>query len=103
MEENGDTHDEAFDNATRDVISLGNHLAEQSEDEYVWDIADGLLAGAIQYWLYTRLPCDEPWCEDCENLNTSEKRLKELLRFSEELARESDYFHCPNDKDAGRA
>src|SRR5690606_40334826 len=40
----------------------------------LWDIADGLLAGAIQYWLYTRQPCADPACQDCAPLATAEMR-----------------------------
>jgi len=40
-----------FDAAFTDAVDLGNKLADRDREADVWDIADGLLAGAIQYWL----------------------------------------------------
>ncbi|ROR34954.1 hypothetical protein [Inmirania thermothiophila] len=94
---------DAYDEAAREAVELGNRLAEADQDADLWDIADGLLAGAIQYWLYARQPCGDPRCEDCAPVSTGERRLQELLRLTEELARESEYFHSPNDLDVGRA
>ena len=41
-----------FDDAFGKTVELGNKLAEKHDNADLWDIADGLLAGAIQYWLY---------------------------------------------------
>ena len=61
MEELADTFDSAFTNA----VDLGNRLAGSDKEADLWDIADGLLAGAVQYWLYARQPCGDTRCEDC--------------------------------------
>lgn len=98
-----DIHDKVYNEAAGDVIDLANRMADKNSEEFVWDIADGLLAGVVQFWLYTRLPCDDPRCPDCETLNTAEKRLKELLLAVEEIAKDSEYYHCPNDANVGRA
>ena len=61
------------------------------------------LAGAIQYWLYSRQPCGDPRCRDCMPVSTAEGRMAELKRLMGELAAESEYFHTPADANAGRA
>lgn len=92
-----------YDEAASQAVELGNRLADADQQADVWDIADGLLAGAVQYWLYARQPCGESDCEDCAPLATAEMRLKELERLVEELARTSEYFHSPTDHGAGHA
>lgn len=93
----------AYEEAARHTIDLGNQLADDDQEADLWDIADGLLAGAIQYWLYSRQPCGDPSCEDCAPFSTATQRLKELQRLVKLAAEESEYFHSPNDSDAGRA
>ena len=44
MEEAADTFDAAFSKA----VDLGNRLAGKDKEADLWDIADGLLAGAVQ-------------------------------------------------------
>lgn len=97
--------EEAFDEAFKRAVEIGNHLAQdEKEDEVdVWDIADGLLAGAIQFWLFSRQPCGEPRCEDCAPISTAHGRMIELQRLVREFAEESEYFHSPTDSDVGRA
>ncbi len=92
-----------FEEAARETVELGNRIADAEEEADPWDVADGLLAGAIQYWLYARQPCGDPRCEDCAPLDTAEARLAELLRTTEEMARDSEYFHAPTDSNVGRA
>ncbi len=99
MEESPDTFDSAFTKA----VDLGNKLAGKDKEADIWDIADGLLAGAVQYWLYSRQPCGDLGCEDCGPISTSEARLAELKRLIGQLAAESEYFHAPTDSNAGRA
>jgi len=84
-------------------VELGNRLADADQESHLWDISDGLLAGAIQYWLYTRQPCEDPACEDCAHVRTAEARLKELQRLVDEFARSSEYFHTPTDFGVGHA
>lgn len=92
-----------YDQAAAQAVELGNRIADTDTDADLWDIADGLLAGALQYWLYTRQPCDQRDCPDCAPLATAEMRLKELHRLVDELARTSEYFHSTNDFGAGHA
>lgn len=94
-----DVADDAFDQ----VVALGNRLAETNKDTDVWDIADGLLAGAIQYWLYSRQPCGDPRCEDCLPVSTADGRMAELTRQLRQFAEESEYYHSPGDANVGRA
>jgi hypothetical protein len=99
MEENANTFDAAFSKA----VDLGNKIAGKDKEADLWDVADGLLAGAIQYWLYSRQPCGDPLCEDCGPISTAEARLAELRRLIDQLAADSEYFHSPTDSNAGRA
>jgi hypothetical protein len=99
MQEQGNPFDEAFSQA----VDLGNEIAEVDEKADVWDIADGLLAGAVQFWLYTRQPCGDPACEECLTIGTAESRLRELRQLVERFSEESQYFHTPNDSNVGRA
>jgi hypothetical protein len=99
MTEIADTFDSAFTKA----VDLGNRLADKDKDADLWDIADGLLAGALQYWLYSRQPCGDPRCQDCMPISTAQGRMAELKRLMEQLSAESEYFHTPTDANAGRA
>lgn len=92
-----------YEQAATQVIDLGNQIADAHPEDDLWDIADGVLAGALQYWLFSRQPCDDPMCEECEPVDTAEKRLADLLSLTEELSRDSEYFHSPNDTNVGRA
>jgi len=92
-----------FDATAAQVIELGNHLLEQDGDADVWEVASGLLAGAIQFWLFSRQPCDDPFCEACAEISTAERRLKALMLEAGELAEESDYFQTPRDINVGSA
>jgi hypothetical protein len=82
---------------------LGNEIAAEDAGLDLWDIADGLLAGAIHYWLYSRQPCGDAMCEDCAPVATAELRMTELRRLLEEMAADSEYYHSPNDSNVGRA
>src|SRR5215813_2559129 len=94
---------ESFESAFAKAVDLGNKLADKDKDADLWDIADGLLAGALQYWLYSRQPCGDPRCQDCMPISTAEGRMAELKKLVEQLAAESEYFHTPTDANAGRA
>lgn len=95
--------DNIYDQLAREAVELGNRTAEADEEAHLWDIADGLLAGAIQYWLFSRQPCDDPQCEDCTPVRTAESRVKMLHDLVDELAVASEYYHSPNDFGVGRA
>jgi hypothetical protein len=95
--------DEVFDEAFNQAVELGNRVADADKEADIWDVADGLLAGAIQYWLYSRQPCGDPRCEDCAPISTAEGRLAELTRLAREFAEDSEYYHSPSDSNVGRA
>jgi hypothetical protein len=95
--------DSVFDDAFDQTVQLGNRLADADKDADVWDIADGILAGAIQYWLYSRQPCGDPRCEDCLPVSTAAGRTAELRRLVQQFAEDSEYYHSPADANAGRA
>ena len=92
-----------FDAAFTDAVNLGNQIADRDKEADLWDIADGLLAGAIQHWLYSRQPCKDPRCVECMPISTAEGRMAELQRLIRQLSEESEYFHSPNDSNVGRA
>lgn len=92
-----------FDQAAESVVDLGNRLLERDGSADNWEVASGLLAGAIQFWLYSRQPCDDPFCESCAEVSTPERRLAKLVEEARELAEDSDYYTSPYDVHAGSA
>ncbi|RLK50142.1 hypothetical protein DFR31_0031 [Alkalispirillum mobile] len=92
-----------YDVAAANVVDRGNELLEQHEDGDAWEVASGMLAGAIHYWLYSRQPCGDPGCADCADLSSAEERLRALLEEVQESARTSDYYHSPHDHNVGNA
>jgi hypothetical protein len=99
MQESNNPFSEAFGKA----VDLGNRIADTDDRADIWDIADGLLAGAVQYWLYSRQPCSDPECEECIPISTAEGRTEELRKLMRQFAEESEYFHSPTDRNVGRA
>lgn len=95
--------DELYDRTADHTVELANSLADHNPEGDPWDIADGLLAGAVHYWLFSRQPCGDPRCENCAPVSTPEARLAELQRVVEELARSSDHYHAPTDSQIGHA
>jgi hypothetical protein len=98
-----DQKDNYYEETAEQAVELANRIAEQRQDADLWEIADGLLAGAVHYWLYTRQPCEDQLCEDCDSIRSPEERLLELLKVVEELAKDSEYFHSAHDLRIGRA
>ena len=92
-----------FDEAAEKVIELGNQLLEHDDEADSWDVADGLLAGAVQFWLYSRQPCGDPSCESCADIATAELRMRRLVEEISSYAESSDYYHSPNDANVGNA
>ncbi|MDX1454593.1 MAG: hypothetical protein R3217_03970 [Gammaproteobacteria bacterium] len=92
-----------MDEAARKLVELANQLAADNPEADLWDIADGLLSGAVHYWQYANAPCDDLSCEDCANLQTAEMRIAEMQKLLREFAESSDYFHSPNDINVARA
>lgn len=92
-----------FDLAAEQVIALGNKMLDEDQEADSWEVASGLLAGAIQFWLYSRQPCDNPFCEDCADISTAELRIRKLIEEAREHAEGSDYYESPHDMNVGTA
>ena len=95
--------DQTYDTSFEQVVQLGNQLANDRPEADLWDIADGLLSGAIQCWLYSRQPCGDLRCEDCAPISTADARMAELQRLIRQFAEDSEYYHSPHDSNVGRA
>ncbi len=100
---NRDTPATPFDQAAESVIELGNRITEQDGDVDPWEVASGLLAGAVQFWLFSRQPCKDPFCESCADVSSAERRLRKLVEEARQLAEDSDYFASPHDVNVGSA
>ena len=100
-----DTEDDLqhFDAAAERLIELGNRLLERDVDADSWEVASGLLAGAVHFWLYAHQPCGDLECDSCEEIDTAEKRVEQMLALVRESAEESDYYHSPRDINVGSA
>jgi len=95
--------DLTYDQVAETIIELGNRMLDEDESADVWEVASGILAGAVQFWLYSRHPCKDPFCQACADISTPERRLAALLKESGNLAEESDYYCSANDVTAGTA
>ncbi|HKV96196.1 MAG TPA: hypothetical protein VJR90_01730 [Gammaproteobacteria bacterium] len=93
----------SFESTAEQVVELANQVSDEHPEADLWDIADGLLAGAVHFWLYSRQPCEDPMCEDCAPVSTSGLRQAELEKLIREFAEDSDYYHAPTDSNAARA
>lgn len=92
-----------FDQAASRIIDMGNRFLDEHPEADDWEVASGLLAGAVQFWLFSRQPCGDNYCESCAEISTPDQRLNLLIEEIRQFAEESDYFHTPNDLLAGRA
>jgi len=92
-----------FDLAAAEVVDLGNRILDDDDSADLWEVASGLLAGAIQFWLFSRQPCDDPLCESCADISTAQRRIKTLIEEARQLAEDSDYYESPFDTNVGRA
>ncbi len=95
--------DNIFNEVFGKTVELANRIADDDQKADPWDIADGLLAGAIQYWLYSRQPCGDVTCEECTSIATADARMSELKELIRQFAEESEYYHTPKDRNVGRA
>lgn len=103
MSDPSDADTTLFDRAADEAVELGNRLAEAYPEADPWEIASGLLAGAVHYWLYTRQPCGDPQCDSCAEVATAELRMAQLDTEVRQSAEESTYYHTPNDENVGNA
>lgn len=98
-----DTETSSFDTTAEQVVEFANRFTDEHPEADLWDIADGLLAGAVHFWLYSRQPCEDPMCEDCAPVSTAELRQAQLRKLIQQFSEDSDYYHTPTDSNAARA
>ena len=98
-----DVAETPFDRAAENVVELGNRMLDQDSSADLWETASGLLAGAVQFWLFSRQPCDDPFCESCAEVSTAERRVRKLMEEARQLAEDSDYYASPHDVNTGSA
>lgn len=91
-----------YDQVAETIVEMGNRMLED-ESADVWEVASGIMAGAVQFWLYSRQPCEDPLCQACADISTPERRLAALLRETRTVGEESDYYCSVNDVTAGTA
>jgi hypothetical protein len=101
MYDNDEDDNLALFNAAADaVVELGNQLGEDHPDADPWALADGLLAGAVHFWMFAHQPQEHP---DEDDLMSARERIEELVRQAVQSAEESEYLHSPRDEDVGSA
>ncbi|MBS3744345.1 MAG: hypothetical protein KGY48_08365 [Wenzhouxiangellaceae bacterium] len=92
-----------FDDAADQVVDLGNTIADANPEADIWAIADGLIAGAVHFWLYAHQPDEHADAEEMDGLMTANQRIEALMSLFRDSAIDSEYLHSPHDLDAGRA
>lgn len=92
-----------FDDAADQVVDLGNKIADANPEADIWAIADGLIAGAVHFWLYAHQPDEHADAEEMDGLMTADQRIEALMSLLRDSAIDSEYLHSPHDLDAGRA
>ena len=94
-----------FQEAVDAIIACGNKLlkAKRKTSAEVWDVASGILCGAVHFWLFSRQPCKSANCQPCSFVNTAERRMKVLLEEISAHGKSSEYFHTPRDQNVGSA
>jgi hypothetical protein len=95
--------DVTYDQVAETIVELGNRILDEDESADVWEVASGIMAGAVQFWLESRQPCKDPLCQACADICSPERRLAVLLKETGNLAEESDYFCSANDVTIGTA
>ncbi len=95
--------DLTYDQVAETIVEVANRMLDADESADIWEVASGIMAGAVQFWLYSRQPCKDPFCQTCADISTPDRRLQALLRETRILAEESDYYTSVNDVTAGSA
>ena len=98
-----DENNTTYEQLAETIVELGNRMLEEDESAEVWEVASGMLAGAIQFWLYSRQPGDDPFSQTCVDISDAESRLRALLNETRNVAEESDYLSSPRDFLTGTA
>ena len=95
--------DLTYDQVAETIVEVANRMLDADESADIWEVASGIMAGAVQFWLYSRQPCKDPFCQACADISTPDRRLEALLRETRIVAEESDYYTSINDVTAGSA
>ena len=95
--------DIVYDQVAETIVELGDRLLDEDDSADVWEVASGILAGAVQFWLYSRQPCKDPFCRACAEIISPERRLQAMLREIQSLGEESDNYCSSNDGTYGSA
>jgi hypothetical protein len=95
--------DLTYDQVAETIVEVANRMLDADESADIWEVASGVMAGAVQFWLYSRQPCKDPFCQACADISTPERRLEALLRETKILAEESDYYTSIHDVTSGSA
>jgi len=98
-----DPHQHTYDQAAEAVVELGNRLIDEDDSADVWDVAAGMMAGAVQYWLFARQPCSNPSCDACTEVADAQARMRVLLAEVQQLAEDSDFYDSEQDTHVGNA
>ena len=92
-----------YDQVAETIIEMGNRMLDEDESADVWEVASGLMAGAVQFWLYSRQPCEDPFCQACTDISSPDRRLAALLAEVRTVGEESEYYSSVNDVTTGTA
>jgi hypothetical protein len=92
-----------YDQVAEKIVELGNMMLEEDESADVWEVASGIMAGAVQFWLYSRQPCEDPFCHACADISSPDRRMAALTREIRSLGEESEYYSSINDVTTGTA
>lgn len=95
--------DLTYDQVAETIVEAANRMLDADESADIWEVASGVMAGAVQFWLYSRQPCKDPFCQACAAISTPERRLEALLRETKILAEDSDYYTSIHDVTSGSA
>ena len=98
-----DLNTNSYDHVAEAIIDMGNRILDEDDSADVWEVASGILAGAIQFWLFSRQPCADPFCQACVEISTAERRLTALIDESQKLAEDSDYCESSHEGMVGTA
>ena len=101
-----DTSDDntlTYEQVAETIIELGNRMLDEDDSAEVMEVASGMLAGAIQFWLYSRQPSEDPFSQVRADISNAELRLQALLKETHNVAEESDYLVSAHDRLTGTA
>jgi len=98
-----DSHQLTYDQAADAVVELGKQIIDEDDSSDMWDVASGMLAGAVQYWLFARQPCSNSACGVCTEVICAQQRLRILLAEVEQMAEDADHYDAAHDVQTGTA